>query len=68
MTDADAAYGLFAANLDPTSPISQIGMGGQVEAQSATFAKGNFYVEIVEDCRRRQRRRLLHDAQHGLHA
>jgi hypothetical protein len=48
MTDADAAYGLFAANLDPTSPISQIGMGGQVQPQSATFAKGNFYVEIVE--------------------
>ena len=48
MTDADAAYGLFAANLDPASPISQIGMGGQVQLQSATFAKGNFYVEIVE--------------------
>ncbi len=48
MTDPDAAYGLFAANLDPTSPLSQVGMGGQVEAQSATFAKGNFYVEIVE--------------------
>ena len=48
MTDADAAYGVFAANLDPTSPISQIGMGGQVEPQSANFAKGNFYVEIVE--------------------
>jgi hypothetical protein len=48
MTDADAAYGLFATNLDPTSPVSQIGMGGQIQAQSATFAKGNFYVEIVE--------------------
>jgi len=48
MTDPDAAYGLFAANLDPSSPVSQIGMGGQVEAESATFAKGNFYVEIVE--------------------
>ncbi|MGA3132325.1 MAG: DUF6599 family protein [Terracidiphilus sp.] len=48
MTDPDAAYGLFAANLDPSSPVSQIGMGGQVQAQSATFAKGNFYVEIVE--------------------
>lgn len=48
MTDPDAAYGLFAANLDPNSPISQIGMGGQVQPQSATFAKGNFYVEIVE--------------------
>jgi hypothetical protein len=48
MTDPDAAYGLFAANLDPASPISQIGMGGQIAAQSATFAKGNFYIEIVE--------------------
>lgn len=48
MTDPDGAYGLFAANLDPTLPTSQIGMGGQVEAQSVTFAKGNFYVEIVE--------------------
>lgn len=48
MADADAAYGLFAANLDPNSPIAQIGMGGQVEAESAAFAKGNLYVEIVE--------------------
>jgi len=48
MSDPDAAYGLFAANLDPASPISQIGMGGQVGAQSATFAKGNFYVDIFE--------------------
>ena len=48
MTDPDAAYGLFAANLDPTRPISQIGMGGQVDAQSAIFAKGKYYVEIVE--------------------
>jgi len=48
MKDADSAYGLFAANLDPASPISQIGMGGQVAPRSANFAKGNFYVEIVE--------------------
>lgn len=48
MTDADAAYGIFAANLDPAQPISQIGMGGQVQAQSALFAKGKYFVEIVE--------------------
>ncbi len=48
MSGADAAYGIFAANLDPNAPVAQIGMGGQVEAQSATFAKGNYYVEITE--------------------
>ncbi len=48
MSGADAAYGIFAANLDPSSPVAQIGMGGQVEAQSAAFAKGNYYVEITE--------------------
>jgi hypothetical protein len=48
MTDADAAYGIFAANLDSRQPIVQIGMGGQVQAQSASFAKGKYYVEIVE--------------------
>lgn len=48
MTDADAAYGLFASNLNPAQPILPIGMGGQVQAQSASFAKGKFYVELVE--------------------
>jgi len=48
MTGADAAYGIFAANLDPTKPTTQIGMGGQIQAQSASFAKGKYYVEIVE--------------------
>jgi len=47
MNDADAAYGLFATNRDPRVPIAKIGMGGQVQAQSATFAKGKYYVEIV---------------------
>jgi len=47
MNDADAAYGLFATNRDPRLPIAQIGMGGQVQAQSASFAKGKYYVEIV---------------------
>jgi hypothetical protein len=47
MSDADAAYGLFATNRDPRLPIAKIGMGGQVQPQSASFAKGKYYVEIV---------------------
>ncbi|MGP8258764.1 MAG: DUF6599 family protein [Acidobacteriaceae bacterium] len=47
MNDADAAYGLFATNRDPRMPIAKIGMGGQVQTQSASFAKGKYYVEIV---------------------
>jgi hypothetical protein len=48
MNDADAAYGLFTANRDPKLPIAKIGMGGQIQSQSAIFAKGKYYVEIVE--------------------
>jgi hypothetical protein len=48
MQDADSAYGLFATNRDPSLPIAKIGMGGQVQAQNASFAKGKYYVEIVE--------------------
>jgi hypothetical protein len=47
MNDADSAYGMFAANRDPSLPIARIGMGGQVQQQSASFAKGKYYVEIV---------------------
>jgi len=47
MSDADAAYGIFATNRDPRLPIARIGMGGQVQPQSASFAKGKYYVEIV---------------------
>jgi len=47
MSDADSAYGIFAANRDPSLPIVSIGMGGQVQPQSASFAKGKYYVEIV---------------------
>jgi hypothetical protein len=49
MNDADAAYGLFTANRDPRLPIATIGMGGQIQTQSAIFAKGKYYVEIVEN-------------------
>jgi hypothetical protein len=47
MNDADSAYGMFAANRDPTLPIARVGMGGQMQPQSAIFAKGRYYVEIV---------------------
>ena len=48
MRDADSAYGMFAVNLDSSLPIARIGMGGQIQKQSASFAKGNYYVELVE--------------------
>lgn len=48
MGDADSAYGILSANLDPSMPIASLGMGGQVHRQSASFAKGKYYVEIVE--------------------
>lgn len=48
MANADSAYGMFAANADPEAPIAKLGMGGQVQKQSATFAKGKYYVELTE--------------------
>jgi hypothetical protein len=48
MTDADSAYGMFAANRDPRQPIAKIGMGAQVMPQSLLFAKGKYFVEIIE--------------------
>ncbi len=48
MNDADSAYGLFTSNRDPRLPIAPIGMGGQIQPLSASFAKGKYYVEIVE--------------------
>jgi hypothetical protein len=48
MGDADLAWGMFAANRDPKEKIEPIGMGGQLQAQSVLFAKGKYFVEIVE--------------------
>ena len=48
MTDADSAYGMFAANRDPQQPIQKIGMGEQLLPQSLLFAKGKYFVEIIE--------------------
>ncbi len=47
MNDADSAYGIFAANRDSSLPIAAIGMGGQLQPQSASFAKGKYYVEMA---------------------
>ncbi len=48
MTGADGAYGMFSANSDPGVPVASIGMGGQIQRQSSSFAKGKYYVEIAE--------------------
>jgi hypothetical protein len=48
MSDADSAYGMFATNRDPQQPIQKIGMGAQFLPQSLLFAKGKFFVEIIE--------------------
>jgi hypothetical protein len=48
MTDADSAYGMFSANRDARQPIAKIGMGAQLMPQSLLFAKGRFFVEIIE--------------------
>jgi hypothetical protein len=48
MTDADSAYGMFAANRDPRQPIAKIGMGAQIMPQSLLFAKGKYFVEVIE--------------------
>jgi len=48
MSDPDSAWGIFAANSDPRQPIAPLGMGGQIQKQNASFARGPYYVEIVE--------------------
>jgi len=48
MADTDSAYGMFSANRDPRQPIAKIGMGAQILPQSILFAKGKYFVEIVE--------------------
>jgi hypothetical protein len=47
MEGSDLAYGMFTANADPNKPISRIGMAGQIQPRRASFAKGNYYVEIA---------------------
>ena len=47
MQDSDLAYGMFASNADPNQPIAKIGMSGQIQPRRASFAKGQYYVEIA---------------------
>jgi len=47
MTDADSAYGVFTANLDPSLPIQKVGMGGQIMPRRALFCKDKYYVELA---------------------
>lgn len=47
MADPELAYGIFAANCDSRQPIEPIGMGGQVFAERALFAKGKYFVELT---------------------
>jgi len=47
MADAEGAYGLFTARLNPGQPVSPLGMGGQVQPQRAAFCKGRYYVELA---------------------
>jgi len=54
MTDADAAYGVFTANLDPQVPIEKVGMGGQILPRRALFCKDKYYVELAASPERGQ--------------
>ena len=47
MADPEFAYGIFLSNRDPRQPTQSIGMGGQVLPRKATFAKGQYYVELA---------------------
>jgi len=46
MTDAEAAYGLYASNRDPRVPVESIGISGQIVPQRGIFVKGTSFVEI----------------------
>jgi hypothetical protein len=54
MADADSAYGVFTANLDPRLPIEKIGMGGQIMPRRALFCKDRYYVELAANPERGQ--------------
>jgi len=49
MSNADAAYWIFAANRDPMRPLAAIGMGGQIQPRSAMFCKDKYYVELTDN-------------------
>ena len=47
MTSPELAYGIFAANRHPRFEVAKIGIAGQIMPRRATFAKGNYYVELA---------------------
>lgn len=49
MASPEAAWGIFAANRAPESPVEQIGTVGQVAPRKAIFAKDKYLVEITAE-------------------
>jgi hypothetical protein len=47
MADAESAYGVFTANLDPRLPVENVGMGGQITPGRALFCKDKYYIELA---------------------
>ena len=47
MSTPELAYGIFAANRHPRYEVSKIGIAGQIMPRRATFAKGDYYVELA---------------------
>ena len=45
--DADSAYGMFTANVDPRQPQTGVGAGGQIVPRRSIFVKGQYYLEIA---------------------
>jgi hypothetical protein len=58
MADADSAYGVFTANLDPRLPVEKIGMGGQIMPRRALFCKDKYYLELAANPEKGQRAAL----------
>jgi hypothetical protein len=54
MNDADSAFGVFTANLDPQLPTEKLGMGGQILPRRALFSKGRYYVELAANAEKGQ--------------
>lgn len=45
--DADSAYGMFTANVDPRQPQAAVGAAGQIVPRRSIFVKGQYYLEIA---------------------
>ncbi len=45
--DADSAFGMFTANVDPRQPQAPIGAAAQIVPRRSIFVKGQYYLEIA---------------------